>query len=868
VTSRPTLASGTRLGPYEVLALLGAGGMGEVYRARDTRLRRDVAIKVVSADLTRGDEACQRFEREARAVAALSHPNILAIHDVGSANGRVYAVMELLEGETLRARLERGALPWRKAVQIAVAIAEGLAAAHAKGIVHRDLKPANMFLTSDGRVKVLDFGLAKLREPLDPAHSASPTLSHTDPARVLGTVGYMSPEQVAARAVDARSDLFALGCVLYEMVSGQRAFARRTAPEAMAAIINEEPPELSDGPPELRRMLAHCLEKDPEARFQSARDLAFHLRTLLEPASPAGTSAGTASTRQIQERLAWLAAATAAIVALAQFGLSLRSRNQATPMVLSYAPPPEDTVFCLDCGVAVSPGGRHVAFVAGAPGGKPRLWVQPLAGPAAQPLAGTEDARHPFWSPDGRLLGFFAGGRLIKIDASGGVPQVLCEATMVPTGATWSRDGVIVFSGHPTAPLYRIPASGGLPAPVTELDRSRKEFKHGWPAFLPDGSHFLYFAWSANPETTGIYAAALDRKPPTFILRSTSGAVYAAPGYLLFLQAGALLAAPFDEKRLRVTGEPIPIAGRVRTLAASGSDLLVYARGPAVGQLVWLDQRGREVEALPIHGDFYFPKLSHDARRVAAVNVDPQTGTEDIWVYDLSRSVGTRLTFDPASDLLPLWSPDDARIIFSSNRRGLYDIYQVRSSAPGTEELLFATDKHKNATSWSQDGRHVIFFTNAPGQHLWSLSLPDRKPSLLTPTSFKEWDGVISADSRWIAYSSDETGKPEVYVQAFPSTRAKWRISADGGLWPKWRGDGKELFYIASESKKLMAVNVSPGRAFEVSVPRALFDATMIRGPHFDVTADGQRFLVNKMGREEGAVPITLVQNWRALLAK
>ena len=508
------LTSGTRLGPYEIVSPLGAGGMGEVYRARDSRLDRDVAIKVVRADRAASEGSRERFEREARAVAALSHPNILDIHDVGTADGRIYAVMELLDGETLRARLERGPLSWRKAVEIGAAIADGLGAAHAKGMVHRDLKPANVFLTADGRVKVLDFGLARLCEPAGADPLSSPTLSQTDPGAALGTVGYMSPEQVAGTAVTAPSDLFALGCVLQEMVTGQRIFARRTPAETMAAILNEDPAEIVvDAPLELRRSIARCLEKDPDARFQSARDLAFHLRALLDPAASGRAPAPSANGSTKRRRAVWLAGSAAAVIALVMLGLFWRTAPQAAPSaVQSYLRPPDGTVVIAAAGIpvragaiAVSPDGQQLVFTASQRDGKPWLWVQRFNSLAARRLEGTEDAGGPFWSPDSRSIGFSASNQLKSIAISGGPPRILGE-TKTPSysfaGGDWSPTGDIVFGQYYQA-LLRLPPSGGAPVLATELDRLRGDTYHCCPAFLPDGRRFLYFVLGGEPRANG-----------------------------------------------------------------------------------------------------------------------------------------------------------------------------------------------------------------------------------------------------------------------------------------------------------------------------------------------------------------------------
>jgi len=857
---------GTRLGCYDIVSRIGSGGMGEVYRARDSRLARDVAVKVLPALAIESDTARKRFHREAQAVAALSHPNIRALYDVGEADGRVYAVMELLDGETLRARLVRGALPSRKAMQMGAAIADGLAAAHARGIVHRDLKPENIFITTAAHVKVLDFGLAKMPNAVD-SHANEQTI----PGVILGTAGYMSPEQVSGAEVDARSDIFSLGCVLFEMTGGRRAFERPTIAETLTAILNDEPPELSSDNGALRRIVAHCLEKQPEARFQSAQDLAFQLRGLLE--SGDAQTLPAANGRGALRRVLWLIAGTVSAICLV-VAAAVAVRREPPSVLYSNLLSSERAVFCLECGMAISSDGRDLAYVARiADEAKEVLWVRSLSRPSAQRLPGTEGARFPFWSPDGQTLGFFSGNTLYKIDSSGSTPpQKLCSPCSGQ--GTWSRDGIVVF-GSSGNPLRGISAAGGDPFPVTELDQPRGDGGHVHPTFLPDGRHLLFRNTSnSNPSMRGIYAASLDSKATTLIVRTTGittpvSKVFVAAGRLLFVQEGTVMAAPFDETRLRLKGNAIAVALTPGPFSVSETGILVYAPR-ALFQLAWLDRSGREIEALPIRGDFYAPRLSHDGRRVALTSFDGSgVGAGDIWVYDLARHVGTRITTDPAADWDPLWSPDDEWILFSSDRTGRLNLYRKRSTGVGTDEAVFASDFDSHATSWSRDGQSVIVNNSGAEQDLWQLSLPDGKVTRLLKTPSKESGGQISPDGKWIAYSSDETGSNEIYVQPFPPSVARSRVSTDGGWSPMWRSDGGELFY-ADANRKLMAVDVQLEPSFEASAPRLLFDATTLRdvSQYLDVTADGQRFLVVKPAPDAGTRPLTLVQNWTRNLKK
>jgi Tol biopolymer transport system component len=851
---------GMRLGDYEVVSLVGSGGMGEVYRARDVRLGRDVAVKVLPALAAQTASARWRFHREARAVAALAHPHIRSLYDVGEADGRLYAVMELLEGETLRARLSRGPLPPRKAMAMAAAIADGLGAAHARGIVHRDLKPENVFITAGGHVKVLDFGLAKLPEP-----ASANVRAETMPGVAVGTPGYMSPEQVAGREVDARSDIFSFGCVLFEMLSGTRAFDRNTTAETMAAILNDEPPELTTSPGELHHIVAHCLEKELAARFQSAQDLAFQLRTLLGDGEARKSKAVLAPTRW--RGAPWLAAAVVAAVGIAIASWSFGRREPAA-RIQSYLLPPDNGVFCHDCGIAISPDGLRLAFVARAAGDAAEsLWIQPLSGLPAQRLAGTEGAKFPFWSPDSRTVAFFSGNTLLRIDESGS-PRKLCS----PCGGqgTWSAEGTIVF-GQAGSPLRAVHASGGDAFPVTDLNRG--DAGHIHPVFLKDGRHLL-FRNADNVRERGIFAASLDSKATTLITRTNGintaqSKVLVAAGQLLFVQENTLMAAPFDAARLRLEGDAVPIALTRGPFSVSDTGTLVYSQRPRF-TLAWLDRSGREIKDLAIQGDFYAPRLSHDGRRVALGSFDEAgRAAGDIWVYDLARRVGTRITTDPANDRSPLWSPDDESIVFGSDRSGRASLYRRRSTGVGRDELVLASDVGYAPTSSSSDGRVVILQDSRDDQDLWQVSLPAETPRRLFETPFRESSGQLSPDDKWLAYSSDETGQPEVYVQPFPPSGARWRISTGGGAYPRWRADGKELFY-SDATRKIMAVDVTLRPSFDAGAPHLLFDASTLRDiPFFyDVSGDGQRFLVVKLSPNAGVRPVTLLQNWMANLKK
>ncbi len=867
------LKAGTRLGRYEIVATLGAGGMGEVYRAYDPHLRREVAVKIIRATSTGSAGARERFAREARTLAGLSHPNIVAIHDIGNAGRSMFAVMELLHGETLRARVERGALPWRKALEIGAAVADGLGTAHARGLVHHDLKPANIFLTTDGTVKVLDFGLATLRDVTN-VDGVSETPAAAAP---FGTAAYMSPEQVAGMATDARSDIFALGCVLYEMAGGRRAFARNTPVETMTAILNAEPPELSAPTPvEVRRLIWHCLEKDPAARFQSGRDLAFHLRAVLDSSVRVAPGASTVLWRSLGV-VGSVAAAAVAIVALGVFGAGFRSERQPPSPVQSYLLPPEGTVLTgltfpsfRAAPIAVSPDGEHVIMSVSEPGGKWSLWTRRLDSLEARRLDGTENAAGPFWSPDSRFVGFNADGQLRIIAVAGGPPQTLCEAQLPSSsfpGAAWSPGGDILF-GQYMLPLFRVPSGGGSAIPVTELNRARGDIHHCCPAFLPDGRHFLYFIATSDPQSTGVYLGALDSSYSTFLLRSTGQGVFAPPGHLVFRRGSVLMAAPFDDRRLRVTGEAVPLTVTGDAFSVSATGVLVYGMPSDHSKLVWVDRNGTEIEELRITGQLRQRRLSHDGRRLAAAVTDPLTGSTDIWVYDLVRQISTRLTFNAGDEIGPVWSSDDKRIVFTSNRNGRFDLYKKPSDGTGDEVLLYASDTSKGVGSWSRDMRYLIFNTDGESDgQLWSLTLPERTPELLARTAAGLWDGQISPDGRFVAYMAVETaGRHELYVQTFPSG-PRWRISSSGARWPKWRFDGKELFFIDDSTRTVMAVEVAAG-GFDNVTPQPIFPVPASYGDGWFNTTDGSRFLFAKLIPEERGQPLTLVQNWPMLLRR
>jgi Tol biopolymer transport system component len=892
------LSAGTKLGRYEIRSKIGEGGMGEVYLARDPQLGRDVAIKVLPPSYSQDAERLHRFEQEACAASALNHPNILSIYDVGTHDGSSYIVSELLEGETLRQRLGVGGLVQRRVIDFALQIAHGLAAAHDKGIVHRDLKPDNIFITKDGRVKILDFGIAKLTQP-DGNYSQTeiPTRRvDTDPGVVIGTVGYMSPEQVKGRTVDHRSDIFSFGAILYEMLSGRRAFHGESAAETMSAILKEDPPDLSETnqriSPALERLVNHCLEKNPEERFHSVSDLAFALEAI-SGTSPVSGETMTALTAlpartRIIKHLPWMVAAALLIAFLAMLPFAIayfRSTPARPNVVRSMIPVPENAHLLYFNQMAVSPDGQRLAFVAISAGGATTLWLRPLGAASAQPLAGTEGASFPFWSPDSRFIGFFADGKLKKIDATGGPSQTLCDAPN-GRGGTWNRDDVIVFAPEINSPLYRVTAAGGERVALP-LDKSRKEKIHHFPYFLPDGHHFIYRAGDTGPyardEGNGIYVGSLDSSEYKLILRADTYAVYAS-GHLLFWRDGSLMAQPFDAQSLQLSGEAVPVAEQVQmnlievraSFSVSENGVLVFQSGSAVGtitQLFWFDRDGKRESKSgePLFGGN--PRLSPDGQRIVARLFDFQAGSTDLWLYDSTLTRKTRFTFDPAFDSNPVWSPDGSHIIWSSDRktRLTYDIYQKDASGARNEELLYESNEVKRPSSYSADGRFLAYTSlEGPGRKgdIWVLPLTgERKPFPFIQTpQFDEAHAQFSPDGRFLAYDSDELGKRQVYVTAFPGLGGKQQVSANGGDDPVWRRDGKELFFL-SEGKLMAAEVKTNGASLEIGNVQLLFDPHAGFGldTHYDVTPDGKRFIVATLG-EGGSAPMNLVVNWTAEL--
>jgi serine/threonine protein kinase/Tol biopolymer transport system component len=901
-----TLDAGTRLGRYEIRSKIGEGGMGEVYLARDEKISRDVAIKVLPPAFSADAERLRRFEQEAQAAGALNHPNILVVYDVGTTsveNGDApYVVSELLEGETLRERMGGTALAQRKAIDYALQIAQGLAAAHDKGILHRDLKPENLFVTRDSRVKILDFGLAKLTR-VDDSQSQTEVPTRrvdTDPGVVMGTVGYMSPEQLRGKPADHRSDIFAFGAILYEMLSGRRAFRGESTADTMSAILREDPPALTETnktiAPALERLVNHCLEKNPQERFHSSRDLAFAIEALsgsagMSSSTSTALSAIPVSRTKRREVLAWIAAALLFASTFALSWLYFRRSEPPAEIKRFGLPAPEKMDYTGE--LALSPDGRTIAFVVTGIGGR-ALWVRSLDSLEARELPGTVDAAFPFWSPDGTSLGFFAGNKLKKTNVAGGAPQTLADGTADARGGAWGPDGTILFTPAFTSPVMKVSAAGGTVEPVTKLDHSREETSHRWPCFLPDGRHFLYFARAKKREAEGIYVGSLDSKDGKLLLNTNLHASYARAatgtdrGYLLFMRDKTLMAQSFDPAALQLAGDPSIVAEGVlnfpdetgptgyAAFSASANGHLSYMPSFATaGRLGWFDRAGKSLGLVGAPGLSSEPWQSPDGKRVAVGHRGERS--PDIWVLDLIRGTNSRFTFDASPDVCPVWSADGSRIFFSSNRDGgIFNLYQKVSSGAGNDELLLKTDHNTYADDWfsGTTGEFLIYESDSPRTRfdLWILPLTgERKPYPFLQTEFNETHSQFSPDGRFVAYVSDESGRAEVYVQTFPASGGKWQMSTAGGDQPQWRRDGRELFYLAPD-KTLMAVPIAAGNSLEPGTPATLFatqvPSTGLTGDrnHFIVTADGQRFLVNNVIDAGNKQPITLVLNWAANL--
>ncbi len=882
-----TLPAGSRLGPYEIVAPIGAGGMGEVYRARDPRLGREVAIKVLPASFASDEDRLRRFEQEARAAGVLNHPNVTAVYDIGSFDGAPYVVSELLEGETLRSRLAGGALGPRRAIDYATQIARGLAAAHEKGIVHRDLKPENLFVTKDGRVKILDFGLAKLTQADSSGPQTNlptaPVNAATEPGVILGTLGYMSPEQVRGRAADARSDIFSFGAILYEMLSGRRAFHRDTAADTMSAILREDPPDLSSTnrliPAALDRIVHHCLEKDPEARFHSAHDLAFQLQ-LPATDETSGIAAAPVAKRRMPPALLALGA-IALLLAAALTTIVLRRPAKApnpARLVRFAVPIPPGTTYApgdVSRGLSISPDGTRLVVEA-ISNGRRRLFLRPLDSEKFTEIEGTLGASAHFWSPDSRFIAFFADGKVKKVPAAGGPAEELCPATIDWLGA-WGRDGTILLSQIPPGEpgIFRVSDRGGQPVRVLGVDPSDPVLLL-WPEFLPDGRHFLFQALAANMKSRELRVGSLDSREVRAITPLASRFEYAAPGYLIYVRETALFAQPFDAKKAALSGEPTLLAENVHhffgpghaAFSVSQAGVLAYQAAETPVRLAWLDRQGKEIGVLGQPAVVDFVRLSPNGNRIAVDVEDSRFGTSDLWVFEAASGASTRLTSGQIDEKAPVWTPDGARLVYRVDDKGPPDIAQVTVGSPGSERAFLIQPGVQQPEDISPDGRSLVFLQDAATTaDIWLMPLDGNrqsKPWLRSP--FNERNPRFSPDGRWIAYQSDESGNLEVYAALTEGAAEKRRISPSGGRAPRWRRDGKELLYVAPDDS-LVSVPITLGANLQAGTGAPLFRVeTGIR--NFDVMPDGHRFLVSTRLDKTPESPIRVIVNWDAGLKR
>jgi eukaryotic-like serine/threonine-protein kinase len=878
------LKPGTALGRYVVDQLVGAGGMGEVYRARDTRLSRTVAVKTIATALVDDRSAEPQFSRERDIASRLEHPHICRLLDAGHGSGVDYVVFEYLDGETLAARIERGPVPLGEAIGYAIQMADALDYAHQRGIIHRDLKPGNVALTATG-VKLLDFGLATQRERRWPGvavHSGTTVVSAPMAGTILGTTPYVAPERLEGREADHRADIFAFGVVLYEMVAGRRPFDGDSPAAVIAATLagNPQPLPLSARhEAELEWLVRCCLARRPEDRWHSMADVARVLKRIAADGERARTAPGGR-----QQRLgAAIAVAVALVLVLGV--AAIPSGNASGPgersVALAVAPPAGGS-FTPSAGsvqtsqASVSPTGEQLAYVAAGADGVSQLWLRPLNDVTPRRLAGTEGAMYPFWSPDGRSLGFFRRGTLQRIDLNGGPARTLAPASG-GRGGSWNGDGVILFAATATDVIYSVSSDGGTPTPVTRFDTARGDTSHRWPNFLPDGRRFLYFARSEQQAQEGIYLASLDDPAATLVTNSNYGAVYVEPGWVLYLSDGMLLVRALDVERRRTVGDPIIVAEQVRGSStfypgiSANAHVLAYATSADSAQLDWMDRTGRRESTAVARGRYVDFQISPDGRLLALAEVDTETDRPDIFVLDFERGTRVRVTSARATDASVTWSPDAKRLAFRSNRERSHDLYTRALSTIVPDELFLHSPSAKYPTGWSPDGKLLLYHTlgSRTGWDIWAVPIADsRKTFPLVSTPFNEWDAEVSPDGRWIAYTSDETGSTQVYVQVMGSSSPRWQVSRQSGSQPKWRPYSSELYYMSADGTLMMVPMTSsggPGVAeplFRVlnGVPSAARDFDL-GSTNYDVAADG-RFLVRVPLEDALATSLTVITGW------
>ena len=871
-----SITSGSRLGPYEIVASIGAGGMGEVFKARDTRLDRSVAIKVLPAEFAQNAQLKMRFEREAKTISQLQHPNICTLFDVGEN----YLVMELLEGESLAQRLARGPLPLADVLRYGAEIAEALDRAHRAGIVHRDLKPGNVMITKSG-AKLLDFGLAKSAVVDVSADGATVHKALTQEGTILGTFQYMAPEQLEGLEADARTDIFALGALLYEMLTGVRAFQGKNKTSLIGAIVSGEPRPVSAvqplTPPALEHVIRKCLEKEPDDRWQSTHDIAGELRWISETGSQTGVAAPLVARRKTRQRILWSVAAVAGIALAIASYFAGRRTNSPSPFYRTSLVIPTSLDY-YSGPMAISPDGKSVAYAASNEAGQRILWVRRFGETAPLPLPAAVDASAPFWSPDGQTLGYFTHRTLNRISASGGQPEVIAPAAGGGAGGTWNRKGEILFAPATDTPILRVAASGGEPVPITRLQGHRT---HRWPHFLPDGKRFVFLALRTigGKAQPGIYLASIDGKEePKFLTSADSNAVLVEPDRLLFGREGILRVQRVDFDEGAMVGEPASI-GPVQyssryaaSMFSASADTLVYQEkgSEVLSALQWVDRQGNVLGSVGSPAYYWSPRLSRDGKRIA-VDKSVSSGNGDIWILETTRPGATRFTLDESNESIPIWTTGDAALIYMINPQRAGSDVLIKSLSANSAPVRLVADpaRQEYPADLSSDGRFLLLSVQAltesshTGADIYAYSFLDKKvtPFLTSPAT--EDAPFFSPDGKWVVYVSDESGRNEIYVQSFPAPTSQWQISTSGGSMPRFAPNGREIYYVSADGK-LMAVPVSTGESFEAGTASPLF-AVRLREettPQYDVSADGTRFLLNALAPRNDP-PLAVLIHWQ-----
>ncbi len=877
-----SLNVGQKLGPYEIISIAGTGGMGEVYKARDSRLDRTVAIKVLPSTTSFNADLRTRFEREAKAISSLNHPNICILYDVGHENGLDYLVMEYIEGETLSDRIRRSVPDIREALEIGIQISNALDLAHRQGLVHRDLKPANVMLTKTG-AKLLDFGLAKLKvtEGVVEGAAATQTTPLTGTGTIIGTLQYMAPEQLEGKAADARSDIFAFGAVVYEMLTGQKSFEGKSQASLIAAIMEKEPTPISTIKPMyplgLDRLVRKCLEKDPDKRWQSASDLSDELRWIAQSGSQAGVSPAVSSKRKFKFRLAWVIATISSLIAIATLGwfmtrpepeiFSKRFRIETNPGTV-WATWPQ-----------ISPDGKFIAYRAGDSANVPMIWIRPLNALESYALPGTENANRPFWSPDSKYLGFTIDGKVKRISISGGPAQLLGEAPNVADGS-WGSAGVILLDGGTNDSIRAVSAAGGQISAATKIDRSQKEIFHAWPQFLPDGKHFLYLAAADSLRQDQDYflkVGTMDSDESITIMTINSLVRYAEPGYLIFMRDKILMAQKFDPTGFKVAGEPQPITDKVRSFEnTGGANFSVSHEGTLImgtndrssqSELKWFDRTGRELGTIGEPGRYGNIAISPNGTQIAYTVEDDKNSKFDIWIYELNRKVASRLTFEADNEMFPIWTPDGQNVVYTKGDFPAFSTYSKSADGSGTGQLIPGPDTlTRIMNDISPDGLSASYMTVRnfqPDIQICGLS-PDTNKVEIIASKFDEYAARFSPDGQYLVYTSQESGKPEIYVKLSHGGGGKWQVSINGGSEAIWNKNGKELVYLTPD-ENFMAVSVNTKGTFASGTPTKLFRQRLSNlgdGGNWSISPDGQKFLLITPQGTASTPSFEIVLNW------